>query len=236
MSLSQMESDFFWLLPGNTTQYNLSKEEWLAMRRLAEDRSIVIKPVDKGSCVVVWDRTDYLLEVEKHLSDSSTYKEVKFGDKELFTLVEESNKMFRRLLSNKCILAEECKYFSYNFKKVTNLRKLYFLPKIHKRLHNIPGRPVISNCGTPTEEVSEYLDYHLKPIMRSAKSYIKETGDFVNKLKELGSVPQNALLVTVDGVGLYPSIHHQDGLDSLSVKLEQREDKKIHTEDLLKMA
>ena len=72
--------------------------------------------------------------------------------------------------------------------------------------------------------------------MRSAKSYIKETGDFVNKLKELGSVPQNALLVTVDGVGLYPSIHHQDGLDSLSIKLEQREDKKIHTEDLLKMA
>ena len=72
--------------------------------------------------------------------------------------------------------------------------------------------------------------------MRSAKSYIKETGDFVNKHKELGSVPQNALLVTVDVVRLYPSIPHQDGLDSLSTKLEQREDKKIHTEDLLKMA
>ena len=42
------------------------------------DRSIVIKPADKGSCVVVWDRTDYLLEPEKDLSDSSTYKEVKF--------------------------------------------------------------------------------------------------------------------------------------------------------------
>ena len=98
-----MESDVFSLLPGNTTQYNLSKEEWLAKRGLAEDRSIVIKPVDKGSCVVVWDRTDYLLEAEKRLSDSSYYKEVKFGDKELFKLAEESNKMFRRLLSKKCI-------------------------------------------------------------------------------------------------------------------------------------
>ena len=103
MFLSQMESDVFQLLPGNTTQYNLSKEEWLAKRGLAEDRSIVIKPVDKGSCVVVWDRTDYLLEAEKRLSDSSYYKEVKFGDKELFKLAEESNKMFRRLLSKKCI-------------------------------------------------------------------------------------------------------------------------------------
>ena len=86
------------------------------------------------------------------------------------------------------------------------------LPKIHKRLYNVPGRSVISNCGTPTEKVSEYLDYHHKPIMRSAKSYIKDTGDFLNKLKELGSVPQNALLVTVDVVELYSSILHQDGL------------------------
>ena len=153
MFLSQMEADVFSLLPGNTTQYNLSKEEWLAMRRLAEDRSIVIKPADKGSCVVVWDRTDYLLEAEKHLSDSSTYKEVKFGDKELLKLVEESNKMFKRLLSKKCILPEESKYFSYNFKKVTNLGKLYFLPKIHKRLYNVPGRPVISNWYTYRKSV-----------------------------------------------------------------------------------
>ena len=81
--------------------------------------------------MVVWDRTDFLLEAEKHWSDSSTYKEVKFGDKELFKLVEESNKMFRRLLSMKYILPEGWKYFSYKF-KVTNLGKLHFLPKRHK--------------------------------------------------------------------------------------------------------
>ena len=97
------------------------------MRGLAKDRSIAIKPADKGSCVVVQDRIDYLLEAEKHLSDLSMYKKVKFGDKELFKLVEESNKMFGRLLSKKCILPEECKFFLYNFKKVTNLGKLYFV-------------------------------------------------------------------------------------------------------------
>ena len=35
---------------------------------------------------------------------------------------------------------------------------------------------------------------------------------------------------------IYISIPHQDGLDALSIKLEQREDKKISTEDLLEMA
>ena len=52
---------------------------------------------------------------------------------------------------------------------------MYLLPKIHKHLRNVPGRPVISNCGTPTEKVSEFLDYHLKPVMQSGKSYIKDT-------------------------------------------------------------
>ena len=46
------------------------------MRELVEDSSIVIKSVDRGSCVVVWDRKDNLLEAKKHLNDSNTYNEV----------------------------------------------------------------------------------------------------------------------------------------------------------------
>ena len=34
------------------------------MRSLADDRNFVIKKADKGSCVVVWDRNDYLLKLE----------------------------------------------------------------------------------------------------------------------------------------------------------------------------
>ena len=67
MFLSQLE-DIFTVLPGNAASYNLTKNEWLAMRGLAEDRSIIIKPADKGSCVVVWDRADYLAEAGNHLS------------------------------------------------------------------------------------------------------------------------------------------------------------------------
>ena len=37
-----------------------------------------------------------------------------------------------------------------------------------KWLSNVPGRPVISNCGTPTEKLSEFLDNHLQPVMRKA--------------------------------------------------------------------
>ena len=64
-------------MPGKPQAYNLTKEEWLAMRSLAGDRSIIIKPPDKGSCVVAWDREDYLAEGYKQLCDTSTYVEVK---------------------------------------------------------------------------------------------------------------------------------------------------------------
>ena len=58
----------------------------------------------------------------------------------------------------------------------------------------------------------------------------------MKRLKELGSVPQNVLLVAADVVGLYRSIPHQDGLEALLIKLDQREDKIILPEDLLEMS
>ena len=119
-------------------------------------------------------------------------------------------------------MEKELKYFSYEFKKSCNLGKLYLLPKTHKSLENFPGRPVISNCGTPTEKVSEFLDHHLKPVMQGGKSYIKDSGHFLEKIKTLRCIPDNALLVTADVVGLYPSIPHQAGLSALKEALDKR--------------
>ena len=45
--------------------------------------------------------------------------------------------------------------------------------------------------------------------MQEGESYIKDTGDFLNKIKNINTIPENAILVTADVVGLYPSIPHQ---------------------------
>ena len=67
------------------------------MRSLADDRNLLIKKADKGSCVVVWDRNNYLMEAEKQLSDKNVYKEVKFNEKLIQDLTKASNKIFRNL-------------------------------------------------------------------------------------------------------------------------------------------
>ena len=79
----------------------------------------------------------------------------KFNENILTGLVEKSNKIFNHLCNQTLISESKLEYFTYNFKKATNLGKLYFLPKIQKLLANVQGRPVISNCGTPIENFSE---------------------------------------------------------------------------------
>ena len=133
------------------------------------------------------------------------------------------------------ISEKELKYFSYNFKNTSCLVKMYLLPKIHKTLNDVPGRPVISNCGTSTEKFSEFLDHQLQPIIKADKSNIKDTGEFLEKLKNLGNILSNAILVTADVVGLYPIIHHYAGLQALYEKLEERTDEKIPSTDLFEM-
>ena len=66
-----------------------------------------------------------------------------------------------------------------NTKKTYNLGKLYLLPKIHKKLHDVIGRPVICNCGTPTKKISKFPDRQLKPIMQKGWFCIKDSGDFI---------------------------------------------------------
>ena len=56
--LSQIEHELFLIPDKRLTYSNLTKEEWQAIRSLADDRSIVIRKTDKD--VVVRDRDDYL--------------------------------------------------------------------------------------------------------------------------------------------------------------------------------
>ena len=67
------------MLPGTPLDYNLSKEEWVAMRGLAEDQNIIIKLADKA----VWDQEDHLVEADRQIKDNETYESSSFKDKDL---------------------------------------------------------------------------------------------------------------------------------------------------------
>ena len=58
----------------------------------------------------------------------------------------------------------------------------------------------------------------------------------MEKRKTLGCITDNAILVTGDVVGLYPSIPHQAGLIALKEALDKSVSKKIPTDDLFRKA
>ena len=128
--LSRVEKELFSNEINNSTLSNLSGEEYKALRKLADDRSIVIKGADKGSSVVVWNRYDYFQKVSRQLKDGNLYEDVKFNENILTSLVEKSNKIFNLFCSRNLTYEKELKYFTDSFKKATNLGKLCFIPKI----------------------------------------------------------------------------------------------------------
>ena len=104
---------------------------------------------------------------------------------------------------------------NYFLVKDPKFARFYLLTKIHKRLYNVPGRPVISNCGFCTENISSFLDHHLQSIAQKVNSFIKDSKLLLRKIKSLGQLPEGAILCTIDVVGLYPNIPHEEGLASL---------------------
>ena len=111
-----------------------------------------------------------------------------------------------------------------------------FITKIHKRLHNVPSRPVISNYGYYRENISSFLDYHLQPLAKKVESYIKDTNHFLKELQELGSLLKNPIVCTIHAVGLYPYIQHEEGLASIRKHLDNWENKEKTTDNLVELA
>ena len=185
---------------------------------LKNDKNIIIKGADKGSAAVVWDRKDYIKEAEKQLGVSDVYEEVP-DDAERF--ISTIHTTLEKIKKREDLKKENVQYFEV---KDPKFARFYLLPKIHKRLHDVPGKPVISNCGYYTENISAFLDFHLQPLVQAVKSYIKDTNDFLNKLRSLPKLPSDIILCTVDVVGLYPNIPHEEGLSALRKRLDNRKE------------
>ena len=145
--------------------------------RERDNDDIIIKPADKGSAVVVMDRARYVGEAMRQLSDKDIY--LPLSNDPTAEMVDIINERVRRLHSDGYISDSTLQFLLIN----CNARagRFYLLPKIHKK--NSPGRPVISGCNTPTEKISAFVNHQLKHLVPQIPSYVKDTNDFLAKLK-----------------------------------------------------
>lgn len=87
----------------------------------------------------------------------------------------------------------------------------YGLPKIHKGVHPLKCRPIVSGINSLSQNVGIYLDEILKPFVLSLPSYLRDTTDLLGKLEGV-SFGDHFWLCSIDVEALYSSIPHNCGL------------------------
>ena len=82
---------------------NLSSDEKDAFYSLLHNENIVIRPADKGSGIVVVEKTEYIHRLHKEMTDSESYKEIPQDLTETATKTVKKlvNKMFKEGVINK---------------------------------------------------------------------------------------------------------------------------------------
>ena len=76
------------------------------------------------------------------------------------------------------------------------------------------------------------MDFPLKPLVEKVASYIKDTTDFLLKLKSAGIPPPGSLLVTLDVRSLYTNIPHAEGIEACRELLNTRVVQEPPTENI----
>ena len=127
----------------------------------------------------------------------------------------------------------------YLIKKKPQLGRFYLLPKIHKRTFNVPGRPVISNNGIATENISAFLEFYFKPIVQTIPHILEDRRDFLCRLNDLPEIPENAILDTCDVVTfdiVTCHIPHEESIEIMKKFLNEKDNKPVSTESLCDLA
>ena len=187
---------------------NLTNDEYKILDSLKNDENIIIKKADKGAATILMDKTDYIKEGERQLSDTSFYIETPsdYTQSHIDYITNVVMKIHQRgeiplsIMKNLIPSGARCANW-------------YFLPKIHKA--KITGRPIVSGNNSPTEKISSFIDEHIKGLVPKIPSYVRDTPDFIKKVENFHH-NGDFLLVTMDVTSLYTNIPNQEGLIAIA--------------------
>ncbi|CAF1377375.1 unnamed protein product [Rotaria sordida] len=136
---------------------NLSDEELAALKSLKSNNNIVICKADKGEQFEQLNSDKFHLEREEELNK---YILSLYNDNVIDTKL-------RHQLKSKC----------------SSISVFYGLPKAHKT--GYPLRPIISTIGSYQYQLSKYLAKAIRDARLQAPSYVKDSFEFVKKIKEI---------------------------------------------------
>ena len=202
-----------WLGQTNQTKTNppnINPQQMQALQTLKKlSHRIIIKKADKGATTVLLDRISYVTEAERQLNKSLHYTTIQHI--QLGTSINRTIQVINNLYVSGLISKQQRSLLLPPSNP--SPRIFYLLPKIHKDVvdwpepHQPPGRTILTNVNTESSQISKFLDHFLQPYVRRIPTYIRDSIDFINRLRQT-HVPKNAILATMDVTNLYTNLPH----------------------------
>ena len=169
---------------------------------LYKNDNLAILRQDKGRGVVILNKSDYITKCESFLSGA-----------EFEELQNDPTKTFQRNVQD-TLRGMKKKFTETEYKRLypsASQPGLFFgLAKVHKlkegqtNVQDLPLRPVISNIGTTTYQISKQLAKLLSPLTKNDQN-IESTADFIKKLKMM-KIKDGYKMVSLDVVSLFTSV------------------------------
>ncbi len=194
-------------------RHNVSRGEREALKRLKDERDIMILPADKGRAVVVMNSKGYTSKAKELLSDTTTYKPLKKDPtskystqvikklQELKNSHEISETEYRKMYPTGCIVP-----------------RFYGLPKIHKK--TVPLRPIVASRGSVTYQVARHLAHILSPLVTRNPHILKNSAELVKLMSPI-QLEEDDVMVSFDVTALFPSVPVDRSLEVVQDLLEK---------------
>ena len=173
---------------------NMTKDEKLALKKLAED---------KGNATVVLNKEDYNQKMNDLMKDAS-YKQMKSNPT---TKVEKKvAAALKEVESRGGLSSAQRKSLANNY---STPPQLYSLLKIHK--NGTPFRLIVSSIDSPIYRLAKHLASILQPLVGTTTSYVRDSGDFVTKFEAI-DVEEEDMMVSFDVVSLFTRVPVSEAL------------------------
>ena len=184
--INQFKSDlvncsYHYASMNNKEKSPLTRKHLDALKALRSRRDILLTKPDKGSGIVLLNKTEYLEKMSMILSDCSKFRMEPGGKDKTKAIEAQLTECLKRMKADGVISDSLFKQLK---PADTITPRLYGLPKIHKS--GIPMRPILDMCNSPYHALAKWLVEILEPVRRRLCRYsLRDTFEFVNQVKEL---------------------------------------------------
>jgi hypothetical protein len=159
------------------------------LKKLGQNKDVVILSPDKGRGVVLFNRVDYVSKMNSILSDLSKFARACFDEAFAITIKQEDKiNRFLYKLKSVNIISEEV--YRSLFASGTSPGILYGLAKVHKE--GVPLRPILAAYSTPMYNIAKYIVNLIEPFTRNIYS-VKNSYSFHQSIRSFTYVTLTVL-------------------------------------------